>query len=414
MRRLLVIALCFFFTGTALAQFTTVTGTVTDPNGLPYAGGTISAKLTSSASPTLNGFAYTPPTQPAGLNSAGTFIMQLADNAQLLPAASTWDFRVCSAVGTVQPAFGKGPVCFVVTGITISGASQDIGATLRAAAPALTATFSSTGITCSTTCTAGIVPVFTGAATVANSLLTSSATQIQLGSSSNFLTNALGITTDERNNTLASCGGANVIPLPVFGCMGYRMIDLNQAGTNSGVSAGISVSHHGSNFTAGTLGVGLASQEAADNNLTETRAGYFEAFEQVNTTVTTRRGIFAFAGNGTGNTTTTNEAIVAQTYASSSTNTNDFTVHVLAPTLVAGTLTTHAGLKVDAQATGVEMQMGAHVFSALPTCNATYEGSMAAVTDATSATNGATVVGGGAHHVMAYCNSVNWLVVVGT
>jgi hypothetical protein len=103
----------------ALAQFTTVTGTVTDPNGLPYAGGTISATLVASGSPTLNGFAYTPPTQPSGLNAIGFFTMRLGDNTVLLPGASTWTFKVCSAGGTIQPAGGKGPVCFTLTGVTI-------------------------------------------------------------------------------------------------------------------------------------------------------------------------------------------------------------------------------------------------------------------------------------------------------
>lgn len=130
----------------AWAQFTTVAGTVTDPNGLPYAGGTIAPVLVSSGSPTLNGLAYTPPSQPVGLNSAGSFTMRLADNTLLSPAASTWTFTVCSSFGSVQPAFGKGPVCFVVTGITISGASQDIGATLSAAALPLTANFAGSNI----------------------------------------------------------------------------------------------------------------------------------------------------------------------------------------------------------------------------------------------------------------------------
>lgn len=122
----------------AAAQFTTVTGTVIDPNSLPYAGGTISATLVTSASPTLNGLAYTPPTQPTGLNQAGFFTIRLADNTVLLPAATQWKFIVCSAIGTVNPAIGKGSVCFSAGPITISGASQDISATLNAAALALT------------------------------------------------------------------------------------------------------------------------------------------------------------------------------------------------------------------------------------------------------------------------------------
>jgi hypothetical protein len=121
----------------AAAQFTTVSGTVTDPNGLPYANGTISASLVSSGSPTLGGLPYTPPTQPVGLSSAGSFVMLLADNTQLSPGGSTWSFTVSCAAGCVPVAGGKGPVSFTVTGVTISGASQSITATLTAAAPAL-------------------------------------------------------------------------------------------------------------------------------------------------------------------------------------------------------------------------------------------------------------------------------------
>lgn len=35
----------------ALAQFTTVTGTVTDPNGLPYAFGMIASSIVASSTP---------------------------------------------------------------------------------------------------------------------------------------------------------------------------------------------------------------------------------------------------------------------------------------------------------------------------------------------------------------------------
>lgn len=124
----------------AAAQFTVVSGTVTDPNGIPYSNGTITAALVSSASPffTATNQPYTPPTQPVGLSSAGSFVMQLADNTQLSPGGSTWSFTVNCGSGCVPPGFGKGQITFTVTGVTISGASQSITATLTAAAPALT------------------------------------------------------------------------------------------------------------------------------------------------------------------------------------------------------------------------------------------------------------------------------------
>jgi hypothetical protein len=124
----------------AAAQFTTVSGTIVDPNGLAYANGTIVSVLIlpGGTSPTLGGLPYTPPTQPVGLDGTGSFTIQLADNTVLLPAATKWNFTVCSAIGTVLPAGGKGPVCFTLASpITISGVSQNITAQLKAAALSL-------------------------------------------------------------------------------------------------------------------------------------------------------------------------------------------------------------------------------------------------------------------------------------
>lgn len=157
LRKFILLCANLLLTPFALAQFTTVSGTVTDPNGLPYAFGTVVPVLVTSASPTLNGGAYTPPIQPVGLDSTGSFTMRLADNTVLLPAATKWNFTVCSAVGTVQPAGGKGSVCFsLATPITISGTSQSITTNLNAVALALTTPTTATA--CSTCLTAASPP----------------------------------------------------------------------------------------------------------------------------------------------------------------------------------------------------------------------------------------------------------------
>lgn len=145
MRTARLLALVFLLTGSAFAQFTLVTGTVTDPNGVPYALGTIAPTLITSATPkfTSTGTLYLPPSQASGLDRSGHFFMQLADNTALTPGGTQWNFQVCSAVGTVQPAFGTGPQCFrLASPITISGSTQDITANLNAAALALTLPFS--------------------------------------------------------------------------------------------------------------------------------------------------------------------------------------------------------------------------------------------------------------------------------
>jgi hypothetical protein len=48
--------------------------------------------------------------------------------------------------------------------------------------------------------------------------------------------------------------------------------------------------------------------------------------------------------------------------------------------------------------------------SGLPTCNATFEGGLINVDDSNQNTFGATITGGGANHVLARCNKVNWTV----
>jgi hypothetical protein len=139
--RLLTALLLMLLGGSAAAQFTNVTGTVIDPNGVPYANGTISPVLVlpGGTSPTLNGLSYSPPTQPIGLDAAGSFSFNIADNNLLQPAATKWNFTVCSAKGTVNPAVGTGSQCFSLAApITITGASQDISANLNAVALALT------------------------------------------------------------------------------------------------------------------------------------------------------------------------------------------------------------------------------------------------------------------------------------
>ena len=125
----------------AAAQFTNVTGTVTDPNGVPYGNGTIAPMLVNNSgqSVTLNGQPYAPPIQATGLDSTGKFSLNLPANANLSPAGTQWNFWVCSAVGTVNPSIGTGSQCFTLSSpLTIAGATQDISTQLQAAALALT------------------------------------------------------------------------------------------------------------------------------------------------------------------------------------------------------------------------------------------------------------------------------------
>lgn len=234
----------------AAAQFTQVTGTVTDPTGLPYANGTISAGLvlTGAGSPTLNGLAYTPPSQPSGLDLNGHFVMSLADNTQISPAGTKWNFLVCSAAGTVQPVAGKGPVCFsLATPITISGTSQDISSNLNAVALPLQ-------------------NPQTGAVTLGSATITGTLT---VPAGSNFCNSGLKFVATNPTCFFLSGGGA----FASQSAIGYGM------NTNLGWFFGLNTSAHALLAAAGTLSsIGFTSSGqptslAVDATIDEPAAG---------------------------------------------------------------------------------------------------------------------------------------------
>jgi hypothetical protein len=138
MRWAAIAALLLFMVSPVAAQFTIVTGTVKDVNGLAYAGAnsTISASLVvpGGTSPTLNGVGFTGVMFPIGLDSTGSFTARLADNNVILPSGTQWQFQV-NTNGVPQPV-GTGPqTCIAI--VTITGAAQSVSSSLSAC-PALT------------------------------------------------------------------------------------------------------------------------------------------------------------------------------------------------------------------------------------------------------------------------------------
>lgn len=186
MKRCFLIAV-LLLSSSAFAQFTLVTGTVTDPNGVPYALGTIAPLLITSATPTFTatGQLYFPPSQASGLDGTGHFLVRIADNTALTPGGTTWNFTVCSAIGTVQPSFGTGPQCFKLAApITISGASQDISTNLNAVAPALTLPFGAGG-SVSGSGTAHLPAIWSTSSSLTDTTLTDNFTAPNTGSVAN-------------------------------------------------------------------------------------------------------------------------------------------------------------------------------------------------------------------------------------
>jgi hypothetical protein len=164
--------LCALLPATVCGQTTLVTATILDPNGLPYAGGTLKAVLLDTASgipagsPTVTissqaqCTAARAGTAPCQIPIQGTFQFTLdgtgsipgggivlSDNSLVTPAGTQWLFTVNESPG-IPPPGGTGPQTFSVT-LTISGASQNITSTLNASAPKLSNASSSSipGIT---------------------------------------------------------------------------------------------------------------------------------------------------------------------------------------------------------------------------------------------------------------------------
>jgi len=135
----------FVLAAPAAAQTpTVVTGTITDPNGLPYSYARVSAQLIpTTATPTIQVGGI--PVQIGGQNNAttdanGSFSMNLFCNSAgggcsvISPSGTLWQFTV-TITGTPPPV-GTGPQSFSLM-LTITGANQDISTNLNAAAAKL-------------------------------------------------------------------------------------------------------------------------------------------------------------------------------------------------------------------------------------------------------------------------------------
>lgn len=371
----------------ALAQFTTVSGTVTDPNGLPYANGTIVPVLVTSASPkfTATNQPYTPPAQPIGLSSTGSFVMQLADNTTLTPGATTWNFTVCSGAGTVNPSFGKGSICFgystsipLAANITISGSSQSISTQLNAVAPALTANFGGSGLpagcsngqvaqwngvawVCATggtgtvtgTGTALTIPRWSSASGLTDSLLfqnngfDQTGLAIGLGTPLNTAL-AFSVNSNITAGIAPNCatGGGPTIPSVNNGfCNSTTIFSQSATAVATGLTSGLEVQ----NLSNENVVVGILDFAKGNGaNTTEIRGLEADAIPS-SSGVTTARGVLGYAAN-TGGTTATNQAFYASTNTATGLGviTNNYSFFADSP-VNTGTITHNYGLFVADQ-----------------------------------------------------------------
>lgn len=146
MKRLIFVFAFLFLALPAEAQLTTVSGTATDANGIPYAGAQMKMQLvTTAGSPvsgqptvTINnqaqcvssGFGSAPckipfpgTVGPFQISPTGSFTINLQDNTQVTPAATQWLFTV-NSLGS-PPPLGTGPQTCTAQ-VTISGSSQTV------------------------------------------------------------------------------------------------------------------------------------------------------------------------------------------------------------------------------------------------------------------------------------------------
>jgi hypothetical protein len=153
----LAAAACLVAVSSAAGQGrTVVSATIVDPGGLPYAGASLTATLTTpvgTAGAYLNGVQIAGVVGPVQLDPTGSFLLNLADNTLVRCATPTgtivacvpqtqWSFKVTISPG-VLPPLGTGPQTCTAT-LTISGASQNISSSFPC--PALASTSNGLGV----------------------------------------------------------------------------------------------------------------------------------------------------------------------------------------------------------------------------------------------------------------------------
>lgn len=241
------------------AQATTaVTGTITDPNGLPYSGANINVQLAPAPSGAATCGGSTLQTLGHTTASAtGFFQINLCPNASITPAGSQWQFNVQEP--GVQPPIGTGPQSFRVL-ITISGASQSVSAALSAVAPALSQlTGGGAGVSS--------LNALTGAVTLAGS---SSVTITPSGNTLTFTSTSSttpGAPTNsiQFNNAGAFGGNAGLIYDPTGLLTGSSVVlKAPTFGTPPATAVGLEIGDYGA--SAGTTTAALQIDPQTQNN----------------------------------------------------------------------------------------------------------------------------------------------------
>src|ERR1051326_3793341 len=81
----------------AAAQFTSVTATVKDSNNTLYTKGSYSISFVGAGNAMLGSFGLFPRNVVGTLDSSANMAITLADNNQVTPAGSQWQFDICDS-----------------------------------------------------------------------------------------------------------------------------------------------------------------------------------------------------------------------------------------------------------------------------------------------------------------------------
>lgn len=121
----------------ARAQYTTISGTVVDPDGFHYSNGTITGiVIPANSGPwKILGVPYGGLFPLTNLDVNGSFSANIGSNNLITPTGTQWQFTVCG-FALVWP-IGRANQCFTLTA-TVTGATLDLSTALNAVAPRLT------------------------------------------------------------------------------------------------------------------------------------------------------------------------------------------------------------------------------------------------------------------------------------
>lgn len=322
----LIASLAIFFMGPSFANaqgITTVTATIVDPNGIPWAGATVQAQLlptgiTPTLPPPCNGQNVTRCTVSAYLvatvSALGTFSMNLADNGVLTPGGTTWQFTL-STPGAGAP-LGTGPQLFTVT----------------------------TAINCGTntpaTCTAGAMNISAALGPVP---------ALGFGGS---LAGAI-IKTPTGSNQTITPGDTTSVPLTITGASGTTA-DLFDVNVN-GPTKVFGINNTGTVFTIGNSGPTINLGPVLGGASTITSAGALNLVSGGSSNLNLRGGLTIGLGVGVANAgmhltlNAANEDIAGKLTCATSTVTKTFTAAFTStPTVVVFDETTKGGANLTA------------------------------------------------------------------